>query len=88
VVSRPGTVGFGCTGERTFEGTSHRIRRSVPHDERPAASRRNVFTVPILHGRMATTVDTPDADEACAYCESRIFAHEPICVHDCDDDCC
>ncbi|AXG07462.1 hypothetical protein DU500_14090 [Haloplanus rubicundus] len=36
---------------------------------------------------MATTVDTPDADEACAYCESRIFDHDPICVRDCDDDC-
>ncbi|WP_049906256.1 hypothetical protein [Halorubrum tebenquichense] len=36
---------------------------------------------------MSTTGSTPDADETCAYCESPIFAHDPICVRDCDDDC-
>ncbi|MBX0288043.1 hypothetical protein [Haloarcula salinisoli] len=36
---------------------------------------------------MSTTVETPDADETCAYCGSRIFDHEPICVRDCTDDC-
>lgn len=36
---------------------------------------------------MSTTVTTPDPDELCAYCESRIFDHDPICVRDCDDDC-
>jgi len=36
---------------------------------------------------MATTVETPDTDEACAYCESRIFDHDPICVRDCIADC-
>ena len=36
---------------------------------------------------MATTIDTPAADERCAYCDSQIFAHEPICVRDCTDDC-
>jgi hypothetical protein len=36
---------------------------------------------------MSTTVATPDADELCAYCESRIFDHDPICVRDCDNDC-
>ena len=36
---------------------------------------------------MSTTVATPQRDEACAYCASRIFDHDPICVRDCDDDC-
>ncbi|MFC4440099.1 MULTISPECIES: hypothetical protein [Natrialbaceae] len=36
---------------------------------------------------MSTTVSTPDLDEKCAYCESRIFSHDPICVRDCTDDC-
>ncbi|WP_299270073.1 hypothetical protein [Halorientalis sp.] len=36
---------------------------------------------------MSTTVSTPDADETCAYCESRIFDHDPVCVRDCTDDC-
>lgn len=34
-----------------------------------------------------TTVTTPDTDTMCAYCESRIFAHDPICLRDCTDDC-
>ena len=34
-----------------------------------------------------TTVETPAPDEACAYCGSRIFDHDPICVRDCDEDC-
>jgi hypothetical protein len=36
---------------------------------------------------MATTVETPDTDEACAYCGSPIFVHDPICVRDCTADC-
>lgn len=36
---------------------------------------------------MTTTVATPKTDELCAYCESQIFEHDPICVRDCDDDC-
>ena len=36
---------------------------------------------------MATTVETPDPDQPCAYCGSRIAAHDPICVRDCADDC-
>ena len=37
---------------------------------------------------MATaTATTPDTDETCVYCGSRIFAHDPICVRDCTDDC-
>lgn len=36
---------------------------------------------------MATTVAVPDTDEAYAYCGSRIFDHEPICVRDCTDGC-
>lgn len=36
---------------------------------------------------MATTVETPAADEPCAYCGSRIFTHDPICVRDCTVDC-
>ncbi|MFC7324118.1 hypothetical protein ACFQMF_05925 [Halorubrum rutilum] len=34
-----------------------------------------------------TTVTAPDADETCAYCGSRIFEHDPICVRDCEADC-
>ena len=36
---------------------------------------------------MPTTIETPGDEEPCAYCGSRIFAHEPICVRDCIDDC-
>ena len=36
---------------------------------------------------MSTPVVTLDADETRAYCESRIFDHDPICVRDCDDGC-
>ncbi|WP_020222549.1 hypothetical protein [Halarchaeum acidiphilum] len=36
---------------------------------------------------MSTTVETPGSGETCAYCDSRIFDHDPICVRDCDDDC-
>lgn len=41
---------------------------------------------PVPEG-MSTTVTTPDADEACAYCGSQIFNHAPICVRDCTEDC-
>lgn len=36
---------------------------------------------------MPTTVAIPAADETCAYCGSRIFDHDPICVRDCEEDC-
>ena len=36
---------------------------------------------------MTTTVKTPNADQQCAYCGSRIFDHDPVCVRDCTDDC-
>jgi hypothetical protein len=36
---------------------------------------------------MSTPVETPDTDETCAYCRSRIFDHDPICVRDCTDGC-
>jgi hypothetical protein len=36
---------------------------------------------------MSTTIDTPLEDEPCAYCGSRIFDHDPICVRDCAEDC-
>jgi len=36
---------------------------------------------------MPTTITTPTDDEPCAYCGSRIFAHDPICVRDCSDGC-
>ncbi len=36
---------------------------------------------------MATTIETPGADEACAYCGSRVFDHDPVCVRDCTADC-
>lgn len=36
---------------------------------------------------MATTVEMPDTDETCTYCDSRIFDHDPICVRDCTADC-
>ncbi|MFC7059094.1 hypothetical protein [Halovenus salina] len=36
---------------------------------------------------MATSITRPDPDESCAYCQSPIFDHEPVCVRDCTDDC-
>lgn len=36
---------------------------------------------------MTTTVETPETDEICTYCNSRIFDHEPICVRDCTAEC-
>jgi len=36
---------------------------------------------------MSTTVATPDTDEGCTYCESRIFDHDPVCIRDCTDNC-
>jgi hypothetical protein len=36
---------------------------------------------------MPTTVSTPESDKQCAYCHSRIFDHDPICVRDCTEDC-
>lgn len=36
---------------------------------------------------MSTRVETPAAEEMCAYCASRIFDHDPICVRDCTEDC-
>jgi hypothetical protein len=36
---------------------------------------------------MATSIETPDADQSCAYCDSAIFNHDPICVRDCTADC-
>jgi hypothetical protein len=48
---------------------------------------RNAFCDRLRTAGMSTTVATPSADEECAYCRSRIFDHEPICVRDCTDDC-
>ncbi|WP_084157160.1 hypothetical protein [Haladaptatus cibarius] len=36
---------------------------------------------------MSTSIAVPDAEEECAYCESHIFDHNPICVRDCTDKC-
>lgn len=36
---------------------------------------------------MSTTIETPAGDETCAYCDSRIFDHDPICVRDCTANC-
>ena len=36
---------------------------------------------------MSTTISTPSQDQACAYCDSKIFNHDPICVRDCTADC-
>lgn len=36
---------------------------------------------------MSTTIETPSPDETCTYCGSSVFAHDPICVRDCTDDC-
>jgi hypothetical protein len=36
---------------------------------------------------MSTTIATPATDEPCAYCNARIFDHDPICVRDCDEGC-
>lgn len=51
------------------------------------ALRRNTLLVLARSAGMSTTVEVPDADETCAYCGSRIFDHDPICVRDCNDDC-
>jgi len=36
---------------------------------------------------MPTTIETPETGETCAYCGSRIFDHDPICVRDCTAGC-
>lgn len=36
---------------------------------------------------MSVSIKTPDTEEMCAYCSSRIFDHDPICVRDCNHDC-
>jgi len=36
---------------------------------------------------MSTTIETPGTDQHCAYCDSLIFDHDPICVRDCTEDC-
>lgn len=36
---------------------------------------------------MATRIETPAADEKCAYCGSQIFNHDPLCVRDCTAEC-
>jgi hypothetical protein len=36
---------------------------------------------------MSSGVTTPDPDETCAYCGSRIFDHDPVCVRDCTEGC-
>lgn len=36
---------------------------------------------------MSATIETPDAEQLCAYCDSRIFDHDPICVRDCTENC-
>lgn len=36
---------------------------------------------------MSTTVTTPEPTETCAYCDARIFDHDPVCVRDRDDGC-
>ena len=36
---------------------------------------------------MTTQIQAPAVDQACAYCDSAIFDHDPLCVRDCADDC-
>ncbi|TYL37921.1 hypothetical protein CV102_14450 [Natronococcus pandeyae] len=36
---------------------------------------------------MSTSSTTPDVDQICAFCESQIFEHDPVCVRDCTVDC-
>ncbi len=36
---------------------------------------------------MSATIELPDGSDICAYCGSRIFEHDPICVRDCNDEC-
>jgi len=36
---------------------------------------------------MVTRIQTPTADQECAFCGSAIFDHDPICLRDCDEDC-
>jgi len=54
--------------------------RKVCPDERHS-------TFGLLVVGMSTTIATPDAGQTCAYCGSRIFDHDPVCVRDCTDDC-
>ena len=48
---------------------------------------RNIHIYIIRYPGMASTIVTPDADQSCGYCASRIFDHDPICVRDCTVDC-
>ena len=36
---------------------------------------------------MSMTIETPGSEELCAYCQSLIFEHDPLCVRDCTADC-
>ena len=45
------------------------------------------FTLRTPRADMSATISTPGPDEACDYCGSRIFDHDPLCVRDCTDDC-
>ena len=52
-----------------------------------ARSRVSFSTTAAVHTDMSTTIETPDAGEACEYCGSAVFDHDPVCVRDCTDDC-
>lgn len=61
--------------------------KSSPTENDIYYPRATVFHANLINIDMSTIMETPDVDEACAYCGSRIFDHEPICVRDCTDDC-
>jgi hypothetical protein len=41
-----------------------------------------------VHGPVVSpTITAPDEAEPCAYCRSRIFDHDPVCIRDCTENC-
>jgi len=54
---------------------------------RDASVRKAILLAECLCPVMSATIELPDDSEICAYCGSRIFEHDPICVRDCNDEC-
>jgi len=52
-----------------------------------ASVREAILFYEHLYPVVSATIELPDDVETCAYCGSRIFEHDPICVRDCDDEC-
>lgn len=62
---------------------SHGLHRPP---EKPR-SRARPLPVQSAISSVSTTIATPASDEQCAYCQSAIFDHDPICVRKCTADC-